>query len=288
MPGPCRSVLFLPASNPRAIEKARTLDCDVVILDLEDAVAPDQKDSARQAAIEALQTGGFKGRVGVRINPPTSDWGREDLHQLPDAKPELVVIPKLNSLTDLTRTTEACGAACGLWAMVESPRGLLSLTSIADVGPPLEALVLGINDLAVALDTGESPDREPLKPWLAQTVAAARSNGLLAIDGVFNAHRDTEGFAAEAAQARLFGFDGKCVIHPSQIAPANAAFTPTQAAIKQAEAIVAAFAAPEAQDKGAIDLNGRMVERLHLEAARRLLTRAGVGNEADAEDSVEG
>lgn len=275
MTRPCRSVLFLPASNPRAIEKARTLDCDVAILDLEDAVAPDQKDAARQAAIEALQAGGFQARLGIRINPPTSDWGREDLHQLAKAKPELVVVPKVDSVTDLSRTTEACGVTCALWAMIESPRALMSLAAIAEADPPLEALMLGVNDLAVGLGTGPSRDREPLKPWLAQTVAAARARGLMAIDGVFNAYTDSEGFAAEVAQARLFGFDGKSLIHPSQIAPTHAAFAPSAAEVAQAQAIVAAFAAPDARDRGAIQLNGAMVERLHLEAAQRLLARAG-------------
>lgn len=283
MPRPCRSVLFLPASNPRAIEKARTLDCDVAILDLEDAVAPDQKEAARQAAIAALTSDDFRPRLGVRINPPTSDWGRDDLKALAAVKPGLVVIPKLSGLTDLTRATEACGAACALWGMIETPRGLLSLSAIADAGPPLEALLLGVNDLAVTLDTGASPDREPLKPWLAQTVAVARANGLMAIDGVFNAYHDTKGFAAEAAQARLYGFDGKSLIHPSQIAPANAAFTPSATDIAMAETIVAAFDAPDAHDKGAINVDGTMIERLHLDAARRLLSRAGVLATSDAE-----
>lgn len=275
MPGPVRSVLFVPASNPRAMAKARELDCDVVIVDLEDSVAPSQKDQARQAAHDALEAGGFAGRVGVRVNTPSSDWGRDDLHLLGKAAPRLIVIPKVESATALTRVTEACGGECALWAMIETPRGLVSLSAIADTGPPLQALMLGTNDLSVGLGTGPSPDREPLKPWLAHTVAIARANGLLAIDGVFNAHTDDKGFAAEVAQARLYGFDGKSLIHPSQIGPANAAFNPTKAELDHAQAVVAAFDSPEAQDKGAIELQGAMVERLHLEAAKRLLALNG-------------
>jgi citrate lyase beta subunit len=158
-----------------------------------------------------------------------------------------------------------------LWAMIETPRALVNLNDIAAVGGPLEALMLGVNDLAATLRTGVSPDREPLKPWLAAAVAAARAHGLLAIDGVYNAFSDIEGFAAECRQARLFGFDGKSLIHPSQIGPTHAAFAPREAELAQARAIVAAFDSPDAEGKGAIRIDGQMVERLHLDAARRVL-----------------
>ena len=266
-----RSVLFLPASNPRAIEKARTLACDVAILDLEDAVAPESKIEARAAAVEAVRAGGFGPRVGVRINGLETDWGADDLAALSGTGVSLIVAPKVEDADAAYTITSRLPAGAALWAMIETPRALLSLPAIAAVGAPLEAVMLGVNDLAATLRTGPSPDREPLKPWLAATVAAARAHGLLALDGVFNAFADAEGFAAEAAQARLFGFDGKSLIHPSQIDPANAAFAPSEIELAHARAVVAAFAAPDAQGKGAIRVEGQMVERLHLAAAQRVL-----------------
>jgi citrate lyase subunit beta/citryl-CoA lyase len=265
-----RSALFLPASNPRAIEKARTLDCDVAILDLEDAVAPEAKLEARAAAVEAVRSGGFGPRLGVRINGLDTDWGADDLKALTDAGATLIVAPKVDDADAARALTAALPSGAVLWAMIETPRALLNLNAIAAV-EGLEALMLGVNDLAVGLRTGPSPDREPLKPWLAATVAAARAHGLLALDGVYNAFTDLEGFAAECAQGRLYGFDGKSLIHPSQIAPAHAAFAPSEAEIARARAIVAAFAAPDADGKGAIRVDGEMVERLHLSAAERVL-----------------
>lgn len=267
-----RSALFLPASNPRAIQKARTLDCDVVILDLEDAVAEDQKEEARDAAVDALIYGGFGPRVGVRINGLDTPWGSDDLEACRQVGVDLVVVPKVETADYLNGIGALVQGGPRLWAMIETPLALLNLRDIAGGGlGSLEALMLGVNDLAVGLRTGPSPDREPLKPWLAATVAAARAHGLLAIDGVYNAFTDTEGFAAECVQGRLYGFDGKSLIHPSQIAPANAAFAPSEAEIAHARAIVAAFSAPDADGKGAIRIDGQMVERLHLLEAERVL-----------------
>ncbi|WP_439471672.1 HpcH/HpaI aldolase/citrate lyase family protein [Brevundimonas sp.] len=266
-----RSALFLPATNPRAIEKARTLDCDVAILDLEDAVAPEMKAQARAAAVQAVREGGFGPRLGVRINRLDTPWGADDLKALTGAGAGLIVAPKVSDAEAARALAEALPLGAVLWAMIETPRALLNLNAIAEV-ERLEALMLGVNDLAVALRTGPSPDREPLKPWLAAAVAAARANGLLALDGVYNAFSDLEGFAAECAQGRLYGFDGKSLIHPSQIAPANAAFGPSEAEIAHARAIVAAFAAPEADGRGAIPIDGQMVERLHLSEAERVLS----------------
>ncbi|RZJ30386.1 MAG: CoA ester lyase [Brevundimonas sp.] len=265
-----RSALFLPASNPRAIRKARTLDCDVAILDLEDAVAPEAKADARAAAVQAVCDGGFAPRLGVRINGLDTEWGAADLKALSGSGVSLIVAPKVEDADAARALTAALPPGAVLWAMIETPRALLNLNAIAGVAG-LEALMLGVNDLAVSLRTGPSPDREPLKPWLAATVAAARAHGLLAIDGVYNAFTDTEGFAAECAQGRLYGFDGKSLIHPSQIAPANAAFAPSEAEVAHARAIVAAFATPDAEGKGAIRVEGRMVERLHLSEAERVL-----------------
>lgn len=276
---PARSALFLPASNPRAIDKARALPCDVAILDLEDAVAPEAKDAARAAAVEAVRAGGFAPRLGVRINALDTPWGEADLAALEGSGVQLVIAPKVGDASAVRGLAGMIPAGAALWAMVETPGALLELPAIARTAAatPLEALMLGVNDLAVGLGTGAAPDREPLKPWLAAVVAAARAHGLLAIDGVWNDFGDADGLAAECAQARTYGFDGKSLIHPSQIEPANLAFSPTAEEAAQARAIVAAFAAPEAAGKGAIRVGGRMVERLHLAAAGRLLARLDPG-----------
>jgi citrate lyase beta subunit len=268
-----RSVLFLPASNPRAVEKARALPSDVAILDLEDAVAPEAKEGARAAAVEAVRAGGFAPRLGVRINGLDTPWGEADLAALADAGAELIVAPKVDSADAVRALAGRLPGGAALWAMIESPAALLNLPAIAGAGAPLEALMLGVNDLAVGLGTGASRDREPLKPWLAATMAAARAHGLMAIDGVYNDFADVDGFTAECDQARLYGFDGKSLIHPSQIAPADAAFSPSEEEVAQARAVVDAFSVPEAAGKGAIRVGGRMVERLHLAAAERLLAR---------------
>lgn len=266
-----RSVLYLPASNPRAVEKARGLAADVVILDLEDAVAPAMKDQARAAAAQALAEGGFRGVVGVRVNGLDTPWGAADLKALTGAR--LIVAPKVESAEAVRALSAALPADCALWAMIETPAAVLRLDAIAGAGDALDALMFGTNDLSAALGCGASPDREPLKPWLAATVAAARAHGLTAIDGVFNALDDTAGLVAECAQGRLYGFDGKSLIHPSQIEAANTAFAPTETEVARAEAIVAAFAAPGAAALGVIRVDGRMTERLHLAAAERLLAR---------------
>ena len=269
-----RSVLYLPASNARAIEKARTLDCDVAVLDLEDAVAPQAKAAARAAAVEAVRGGGFGPRLGVRINGLDTEWGLDDLAAMKAAGATLVVAPKVETPEAVHALSAGLGKDCALWAMIETPRALMALADSASADGALDGLMLGVNDLAKALGTGTSADREPFKPWLAMLVAAARANGLLGIDGVFNRIEDAEGLAAEALQGRLYGFDGKSLIHPSQIAAANAAFSPSEAEIADARAIVAAFDAPDAEGRGAIRVNGAMVERLHLEQAKALLARA--------------
>lgn len=263
-----RSILFLPADNARAVEKARGLDCDLAVLDLEDAVGPDRKTEARAAAVAALKTHPF----AVRINGLDTPWGADDLAALTGTGVGIVVAPKVEDAASVAALNAQLPENARLWAMIETPRALLNLHSLAGCGGPLQALMLGVNDLAKTLGTGPSPDREPLKPWLAAVVAAARAHGLLAIDGVFNRFQDPDGFAAEAAQARLYGFDGKSLIHPSQIAPCHAAFAPSEAQIAFARAVVTAFAAPEAAGKGAIRVDGEMVERLHLEQAEALLS----------------
>ena len=268
-----RSVLYLPASNPRAIEKARGLDCDVVILDLEDAVAPDAKADARQAVVDALHAGGFRPRVGVRVNSLKTAWGADDLTALRDLKPAFVVAPKIESPEAVHEVAARLPDGVALWIMIETPLSVLRLDAIAGAGSPLTALMLGVNDLGEQMNLVLGPDRDPLKPWLAAIVAAARGRGLLAIDGVVNATDDAARLDAECRQGRAFGFDGKSLIHPNQIAAANAAFSPSPEEVARARDIVAAFASADAEGKGAIRVGYRMVERLHLDAAHRLLAR---------------
>jgi len=269
----CRSVLFLPASNARALDKARTLDCDVAVLDLEDAVAPEAKADARRAAVEAIRSGGFGPHLAVRINGLDTPWGADDLAAVAQTDLALVVAPKVETSADVHALVQRLPRSAALWAMIETPRGLMALNAIAAFGGPLQGLMLGINDLAEGLRTGPSDDREPLKPWLAATVAAARAWDLIAIDGVFNRLEEADALAAECDQGRRFGFEGKALIHPNQIAAAHRAYSISDAEAARAQAIVAAFDAPEAQGRGAIRLDGAMVERLHLMAAQALLQR---------------
>ncbi len=268
-----RSILYLPASNPRAIEKARGLNADAVILDLEDAVAPDAKAEARRAVVAALKAGGFGARVGVRINGLDTVWGADDLAALAGLNPDFVVAPKIESPEAVSEVAARLPAGVPLWIMVETPLSVLRLDAIAGAGAPLAALMLGINDFGERMNLVLGPDREPLKPWLAAVVAAARGHGLLAIDGVVNATDDADRLRTECLQGRAFGFDGKSLIHPTQIDAANAAFSPSPEEVARAREVVAAFASADADGKGAIRVGYRMVERLHLDAARRLLAR---------------
>ncbi len=270
-PARARSVLYLPASNARAVEKARGLSCDVAVLDLEDAVAPEMKTEARAAAVDAAREGGFGPRLAVRINGLDTAWGAEDLKTLRDAPVDLIVAPKVESATMVHALSAALRPGVDLWAMIETPRALVELRDIAEADGALAGLMLGVNDLAKDLRTGAAADREPLKPWLAAVVAHARANGLTVIDGVFNRIKDETGFAAECAQGRLYGFDGKSLIHPSQVEGANAAFGVSAEEVEWARKVVAAFAAPEAEGLGAIRVESEMVERLHLAQAQDLL-----------------
>ena len=270
-PPRARSVLYLPASNARAVDKARGLSCDVAVLDLEDAVAPEMKVEARAAAVAAARQGGFGPRLGVRINALDTAWGAEDLAALRDLPVDLIIAPKVESAATVRALSDGLRPGVALWAMIETPRALVDLKAIAEARGSLSGLMLGVNDLAKELKTGASADREPLKPWLAGVVAHARANGLAAIDGVFNRIKDEAGFAAECAQGRLYGFDGKSLIHPSQIEGANAAFGASVEEVEWARTVVAAFAAPEAEGLGVIRVEGEMVERLHLQQAQDLL-----------------
>jgi citrate lyase subunit beta/citryl-CoA lyase len=274
---PRRSALFMPASNARAVEKARALPCDVVILDLEDAVAPEAKRDAREAAVAAVNAGGFGGReLVVRVNGLDTPWGVADLEALRDVAFDAVLLPKVSD----GRALEAVRAhvAVPLWAMIETCRAMLALREIVEAGPAV--LVAGTNDLAKEMRCRPGADRAPLVPLLAQIVVAARAGGADALDGVSNVIDDPATVEAECRQGLALGFDGKTLIHPSQIAPATLVFTPDADEVAWAEAVAAAFDLPEHHGRGAIRVDGRMVERLHLEEARRVLALAG-GSKTD-------
>jgi len=260
----------MPASNPRAVDKARGLECDVVVLDLEDAVAPADKPRARDAAAAAIAAGGWGGReLVVRVNAPDTPWGHDDLAAAAGA--DAVLVPKADAMSLAAVRAAAPGAT--LWAMVETARAVIALPALAAV-PGLAALVVGTNDLARELRCVPGADRLPLWPHLAGTVAAARAHGLAALDGVFNALDDPAELAAACAQGARFGFDGKSLIHPAQIAAANAAFSPAAAAVAAAGALVAGWAAAGGDAAGVVRIGGRMVERLHVDEAEALLARA--------------
>ncbi len=273
-----RSALFLPASNPRAIAKARTLASDAVILDLEDAVAPDLKTEARDAAAAAVREGGFGERLlVVRTNGLDTPHAADDLAALATARPAAVLIPKVDDVTTLATARSTLGPGIPLWAMIETCRGILSLGAIATAARELglAALVAGTNDLAKEMRLPAPPAPEALLPLRVQIVVAARAAGLVALDGVCNALDAPERLTAECAEGRRLGFDGKTLIHPNQIAAANTGFGPDEAEIAWAQRVVAAFSDPAQAALGAIRLDGQMVERLHLAEAERILAVAG-------------
>jgi citrate lyase subunit beta/citryl-CoA lyase len=283
---PRRSMLYMPGSNARAIEKARELPADGVILDLEDAVAPDAKAQARELVVQALQKGGFGGReVLVRINGLDTAWWRDDL-AVAAAGPDALLLPKVSTpeqLRELARHFVGVGAEARIrvWAMMETPLAMLNARDIAaaalDPATRLAGFVMGTNDLAKETRARIVPGRAPMLPWLTACVAAARAYGLAILDGVYNELGDLEGFAAECGQARDLGFDGKTLIHPQQIAPCNAAFSPAPEEVAWARKIIAAFDLPENGGKGVIQIEGRMVERLHAEMARQVVAIAEAG-----------
>ncbi len=271
---PRRSALYMPASNARAIEKARSLDCDVVILDLEDSVAPEQKVAARAQAVAA---GGFGQREWViRVNAADTEWGADDLAATAGAGCDAVLLPKVSDAATLRAARAALGPGPALWAMIETARALVDLAAIGAVAEEvgLAAFVIGPNDLAKELRLRPGVDRAPLLPILSRVVTVARAYGIAPLDGVMNAFDDEAAVEAECRQGLAFGFDGKTLIHPAQIAPANRVFAPAPDEVDQARRIVAAFDAPENAGKGAIKVDGRMVELLHRDDARRTLALA--------------
>jgi citrate lyase subunit beta/citryl-CoA lyase len=281
---PRRSVLYMPGSNARAIEKARSLPADAIILDLEDSVAPQSKAAARQQVADAVKAGGFGPReVVVRINGLDTQWWLDDLNTIAHAKPDAILVPKVSSPKQFGDVIERlidvhAGHEVRVWAMMETPLAMLHAGEIAaaalDTENRLTAFVMGTNDLAKDTRARIMPGRAGMLPWLMTCVAAARAYGVEIIDGVYNDLGNAEGFAQECAQARDLGFDGKTLIHPSQIEPCNAAFSPDAAEVAQARKIIAAFDLPENQGKGVVALDGRMVERLHADMARRTVAIA--------------
>ena len=275
---PRRSVLYMPGSNARALEKAKTLPADSLILDLEDAVAPEAKDMAREQVCGAVKAGGFGSReVIIRINGFATPYGGLDFVSALEAKPDAILLPKVETPGDLEHARISAPSDCkiALWAMIETPLSIFNLKDIAKAAAslelPLTCFVLGTNDLIKATRVHPGADRLPLVAWLSLAVAAARAFGLTVVDGVYNAISDEAGFRAECVQGRALGMDGKTLIHPSQIAPCNEVFSPSAEEVASARKIVKAFALPENQGKGAISLDGRMVELLHAEIARQTL-----------------
>jgi citrate lyase subunit beta / citryl-CoA lyase len=276
---PRRSVLYLPASNLRALEKAATLPADALILDLEDAVAPDAKPLARTQACQAASSGNYGERdIAIRINGLATQWGKDDLAAVAAAKPYAVLIPKVDdadSLRSIAAELDRQGAKdTRIWAMMETTRGMLNAASIAAAHERLEVMVMGTNDLARELQVQISPTRAALQTSLQLCLLAARTHGKIIVDGVYNDVRNLDGFTVECRQGAELGFDGKTLIHPSQIDPCNQVFSPSERELTEAREIVAAFEAAVREGKGVITVGGRMIENLHVDHATRILRMA--------------
>jgi citrate lyase subunit beta/citryl-CoA lyase len=274
---PRRSVLYMPSSNARALEKARTIACDALILDLEDAVAPDDKPAAREAACAAARSGDYGNReLTIRVNGLGTAWHDDDLAAAAKAGPDGIVVPKVDSADEvrsLVAAIEAAGAPehTRLWAMVETPGAIFNVREIAAASPRLAVLVMGTNDLVKELYAEHVPGRAPLLTSLSLALLAARAAGVAILDGVYNDVKNLDGFLAECRQGREMGFDGKTLIHPGQVEGANEAFAPSEQAVEDARGILAAW---EARDSGVVTYNGRMIENLHVESAQRTLAIA--------------
>ena len=270
---PYRSVLYIPGSKPRALDKARSLPVDAVIFDLEDAVAVDEKPAARATLAEALETGGYGARVRiVRINGLDTEWGQADAEAVTGMDCDAVLLPKVESAAQL----DALAAITGnlpIWAMMETPRGMLNAAEIA-AHPKLAGMVMGTNDLAKELQSRFRADRLPMLTSLSLCLLAAKAEGLVIVDGVYNAFKDDEGLKAECAQGRDMGFDGKTLIHPAQVEIANIAFAPAPEEIDLARRQIAAFEEAEAAGQGVAVVDGKIVENLHVATAREILAKS--------------
>ncbi|MBC7131532.1 MAG: CoA ester lyase [Roseovarius sp.] len=271
---PYRSVLYIPGSNARALEKARGLAADAIIFDLEDAVAPDAKAEARATLRAALQEGGYGRRAKiVRINALSTEWGLADARAFAEAGADAILLPKVNAASDIDVLGDIIGPDLPVWTMMETPLSILNAREIA-AHPRVAGLVAGTNDLAKDLRTRARPDRLPLILALQSIVLAARAARIVAVDGVYNRFRDEDGLREECAQGRDLGFDGKTLIHPAQIDIANAAFAPTEAEIELAERQIAAYEESRASGQGIAVVDGQIVENLHVVTAERILAQA--------------
>ena len=270
---PYRSVLYIPGSKPRALDKARSLPVDAVIFDLEDAVSVEEKENARDTLAEALATGGYGARVRiVRINGLDTKWGRADAEAAAKMDCDAILLPKVSSPADLDALAEITGDK-PLWAMMETPRGMLNAAEIA-AHPKLQGMVMGTNDLAKELQTRFRPDRLPMMAGLGLCLLAAKAEGKIIVDGVYNAFKDDEGLKVECDQGRDMGFDGKTLIHPAQVDVTNTAFAPSEAEIDLARRQIAAFEEVEASGQGVAVVDGKIVENLHVVTAREILAKA--------------
>jgi citrate lyase subunit beta / citryl-CoA lyase len=274
---PRRSVLYMPGANARALEKAESLPADALILDLEDAVAPDAKAEARVRVCEAAASGRYGRReVAIRVNGLGTPWHDDDLRAAAAAGPAAVVVPKVDSadaVHAIEKALEAGGAPDGtaIWAMVETPVAMLHAEEVARASERLTVLVMGTNDLAKELQAEHVPGRQPLLAGLGLALLAARATGRVILDGVYNDIKDADGFEAECVQGRQMGFDGKTLIHPSQLEPCNRVFAPTADEVDRARRIIEAFEQAGAEGRGVVTVDGRMVENLHVDQARRTL-----------------
>ncbi|WP_147107917.1 CoA ester lyase [Tateyamaria sp. syn59] len=270
---PLRSVLYIPGSKPRALDKARGLPVDAIIFDLEDAVSIEEKESARATLAEALAQGGYGARLRiVRINGFDTKWGRDDAQAAKEMGADAILLPKVNSPADLDALAEITGDT-PLWAMMETPLGMINAPAIG-AHPKLQGMVMGTNDLAKELQTRFRPDRLPLQTGLGLCLLAAKAHGCAIVDGVYNAFKDEDGLKIECDQGRDMGFDGKTLIHPAQVDIANAAFSPSEAEIDLARRQITAFEEVEASGQGVAVVDGRIVENLHIVTARETLAKA--------------
>jgi citrate lyase subunit beta/citryl-CoA lyase len=285
---PRRSVLYMPAANERALEKAKAISADALIFDLEDAVAPDAKAEARERACSMFVAGGYGNReITIRANGIGTMWHDDDLAAIAAAGPDGVVVPKVNSAADvhaIESALERHGAPdrTRIWAMLETPVAMLHAEEICAASERLNVLVMGTNDLAKELHAQRVPGRDPLLGGLYLALLAARATDKVILDGVFNDIKDDEGFASECRQGRQMGFDGKTLVHPSQVEPCNRAFSPEPEEVALAERIIAAFEEAERDGRGVVTVDGRMIENLHVDEARRVLAIQSTIAEAGA------
>jgi citrate lyase subunit beta/citryl-CoA lyase len=277
---PRRSVLYMPGANERALEKAKTLPADALILDLEDAVAPDAKVEARARVCAAAASDAYgRKEITIRANGLDTPWHADDVRAIAEAGPAGIVVPKINSAVDVAAVETALEAAGApdrtrIWAMLETPIAMLHAEEIAMSSERLAVLVMGTNDLAKELQAEHVPGRQPLLFGLSQCLMAARMAGKVILDGVYNDIKDEAGFAAECVQGRQFGFDGKTLIHPSQVDPCNDTFAPSELELTRARGLILAFEEAQAEGKGVATYEGRMIENMHVDNARRAIAMA--------------